>query len=119
MRIGEEYLLLGRAHGEAQRKALVLEAGLVRCKIGSDLRTRSSSNIGSSTIFRGNIFSARPGTNTASKVRPLAASIGPTNTFPYRWTGGGTDVSRSRGRQDAEDLIQSDRTDRSHGRQLR
>ena len=56
----------------------------------------ASSRIGSSTIFRGNIFSARPGTNTASKLRPRAASIGPTKTFPYRCTGGGTAISRSR-----------------------
>jgi hypothetical protein len=46
--------------------------------------------------LRGNIFSASPGTSTASKLRPRAASIGPMKTLPYRCGDGGTAVSRKR-----------------------
>ena len=47
----------------------------------------ASSRIGSSMILRGKSFSASPGTKTASKLSPRAASIGPTKTWPYRWRG--------------------------------
>ena len=48
-------------------------------------------------IFRGNILSARPGTRTISKLIPRAASMGATQTFPYRSPEGlcGSNVSRS------------------------
>ncbi len=55
-----------------------------------------SSRIGSSTIRRGNIFSARPGTNTAAKLRPRAASIGATNTRPWTGSEDGAEASRRR-----------------------
>src|SRR5207244_9819825 len=74
---GHERTTRSRAAPTASRSAsrsAPTRAGCVASAGTSRARRYPSRRIGSSTIFRGKSFSARPGTKTTSKARPRAAS---------------------------------------------
>src|SRR6266478_1433892 len=84
---GHERTTRSRAAPTASRSAsrsAPTRAGCVASAGTSRARRYPSRRIGSSTIFRGKSFSARPGTKTTSKARPRAASAGATKKAPER-----------------------------------
>ena len=81
-RIGKADAPLSSTDRESKGEAFVFQPALIGGELGGISPRKRSRRRGSSTILRGNIFSASPGTKTASKVSPRAASTGPTNNLP-------------------------------------
>src|SRR5881398_3527856 len=94
---GQERTSLPRAEPAASLSAS-RSAAMRSMDVSSCARSRRSASrkSGSSITFCGKTFSARPGTNTVSKLRPRTAATGATNTLPCRLPEGGMDSSVSR-----------------------
>ena len=109
---------LRRPQAPAQDAPLRAGSGSSRDRRRS-ARARQSSKIGSSTILRGNIFSARPARIPRRSSCPARPRLARRRLSRSVAEGGGTATSRSKGFEHDQDFVQRHWPHGSHRRQLR